>query len=226
MDDDIRTPPIPQAVGYSANPEDPGAQSRPWADVLAGFGAGTLADLSRDYALFNHGALMVFGGCAVDPVRRWLAYHGHELVGPVFVLQAGQTLFDGLVHPVTGDAYWSQALVCCPRPNWKGLRGYLDAETAVSRSRKVYARPLGQTDVPLVDWAALARCEGLPGVVPTVKVDLYGVDSNLALLHFRPAVRPPFDSVRLVMSPPLAETVLLARALFSGVERPFEAIGQ
>lgn len=221
-----RIPPIPHRIGYSPNGEDPLAQSAPLDDLLRRLGAATLTDLSRDYALFSHGALLVFGGCPTDPVRRWCAQNESAIVGPVFTLNAGEVLFEGLVHPVTGDATWSQALVACPRPNWPSLRAYLDRETAISRSRKVYVQPLAQAAVPLVDWLAMRQQAVLPTTVPTVPVDLYGVDSNLALLHFRPALRPPFDRVRLVRSAPLPDTVRLAEALFSGADRPFEAINK
>lgn len=207
--------PIPRVEGYSPSSESPisvyDSLQAPGFDIT---NAPSLLYLQSNYAFFNHGALVKYLPTPGDPVLRFCMLN--KLNGPVFSLRSPFPILSGLGEP------WDSTLIGCSRFDWPRLQRYLDTDTALLRDQGILARPLSQTNFPVVDFLSIRKFTELPKVVPTVLIELYGVDSNKKCLHFHPASKPLLELPKLLFDQPEQATVDLAKKLLSNKERPFE----
>jgi hypothetical protein len=195
------------------------------AEALKLTGAATLADLAREYAIFNHGAFFAHGKLDVDPVADYVARQ------PDPDLRALPTtfsvsLFRGLSTPgrVIGPPFdWERVLVFVAREYWEGLKAHLLCCGWVDRRRKLYARAVMQT-IPIIDVLALDRALIVPAPLPTVEVGMFGVDGTNVHVQFVPSVARPGDTATVVHLPIVPETRTLGAALLSCDPRPFRFI--
>jgi hypothetical protein len=185
----------------------------------------TLADLAREYAIFNHGTFFTHGRLDVDPVADFVVKHPDAdcmampatMPAPVFRGIATPGRQPGLVCD------WDRTLVFVPLPYWPALSEHLRLCGWVDRRRKFYARAVPQR-IAIVDVLALAHMRVLPIHVPTVEVVAYGVDGTHTHVQFRPDVRRPDTVPSLVYLPLVDETARIGQALLAGVSRPFQFV--
>jgi hypothetical protein len=213
---------LPLREGYGARER---AESGMRAHALKISDSATLADLLRDYAAFNHGAFFTHGRLDVDPVADFVTKHPDADV-MAMPTTFDQPLFRGLAAPGRQPGpplAWDRTLFFIERRFWDSLRAHLTTCGWIDRRRRTYGRAVRQV-LPIIDFLALARAIVLPAPLPTVEIDVFGVDATNVHVQFVPQVILPGDVPALVHLPLVAETGTLGAALLSQDPRPFRFI--
>lgn len=166
---------------------------------------GSLYDMTSDYVVFNHG--LIAQACGFDPLR---------------VLEENTDFCDTSIC-YTDHFYikgienrdLNRLLCFAPKEQWPKISAYLD-QTAITQKRaRYFGRALKQL-ITIPD--PFLRKSGTD---PLVGIYLYGWDSNLVCLHFKPTFLMP--SLELIRDVPLPETVQFAESLFREKSNPFES---
>lgn len=184
----------------------------------------TLADLARDYAIFNHGAFFVYGRLDVDPVADYVNKHEEGVL--VMPTTFPRRVFHGLSAPgrrVGPPLEWDRILCFVEHRWWGELLSHLECCGWVDRRRKSYGRAVVQR-IPVVDQLAVDKALIAPSPLPTVEVFAFGVDGTNAHVQFRPRVASPHDVATATHLPLLPETKKLGDALLSCDPRPFRFV--
>jgi hypothetical protein len=187
--------------------------------------AATLADLAKDYALFNHGAFFIYGKLDTDPAADYVDKQP-DAACTVSAYTFSRPLFHGLSAPgrkMGPPIDWDRTLFFVERRHWPGLYDHLRTCAWIDRRRKFYGRAVPQI-LPLLDFLALDRARILPAPLPTVEVTVFGVDGTNAHVQFTPRTRLPGDTPSAVHLPLVEETKTLGAALLAGADRPFRFI--
>lgn len=139
--------------------------------------AATLAEISKDYALFTPAIFHLFIAGANDPVQHYVAESsGEGGTITIFKLRFDRPIFSGLVSD-TGNGEWNHWLYAVERSRWPGLFNYLGGIAVTDRQRKLFAR-LRPRAVSIVDPYWLAKQTSFDSTVPLVPVTVWCLDTN------------------------------------------------
>lgn len=182
----------------------------------------TLADISQDYVLFNHGALMLFAGLPFDPVQQH--FIKHDIKEPPVGMLMDRPLFSGHEAHQMGKPF-NHMVFAVPKEVWPELLKDLGTLTLVDRQNKVYVNVVPQK-LPLLDVVALASRVTEPDKPPMVEVVVFALDGNRQCIHYTPALSPLTDVIKVVVDPPNPSVIAQADALFANkspdISRPFQ----
>ena len=145
----------------------------------------TLAELSCDYVLLNHGLLFTHGGFRYpeeDPLAEWCKQQVPAV--NMLVCPLPRALFTGMdakVHP--HDITWNRSVIAVPREHAKSLLEVLAAVMAVDRTKRTFYR-VGVALTELRDPTFLDDGMSLSSLVPMIKVVVIALDGNFERLAF------------------------------------------
>lgn len=174
--------------------------------------AATLAELSREYVLLHHGALLALG--VADPLPVIYAETGINDADRPLRLPLERPLLSGLPAPL------DRILLLVPRRVWPVVFAHLKLVSYLDRSSRRYWQTLIQ-EVPVLDQWAVGRCSVAAAQPPTALVYFVGVDGNQCCYHYRPSLDLYQEPVLLRKSTPLPETVHLAASLLASSSDPY-----
>lgn len=171
--------------------------------------ADTLTALAEDHVLYSHALFFTHGLLKVDPVPVFFAENKLPSDSFPFIIGFDRPIFDKL--PST----WSSILFAVPKPQWNTLAHHLRVVSGIDRPKKLFWQTIHQ-ELPIADWWAINKSGSLPSTIPSVKVQLFGVDSNIGCWHFAPPVTNLLQPVRLLSDAAIPDTVLMAKLILSG----------
>lgn len=203
------TLPIKEGVRSAVEP----VQKGPAYHQLRVSQAASLADLSKEYALFTHAPLFVFTPLSRDPVWDYTSTVSEEVVA--FHMDFPSPIFHGLTR--NGDHAWNHRLLLCPKHLWKPLEMCLSKVSVADPHAKKYYRVLVQ-DLPVPDGLALSKASMLPIPCPMVTVTVFGVDGSDRMVSLAPAFNPPMDLPHVVFNDPEPYAVTMALQMFGSTE--------
>jgi hypothetical protein len=177
-----------------------------------------LAELSRHWALFNHGALFTYAGMDFrrqDPVREFIA--ARNLPGAAALHDCSLPLFQGVARR-DSEAVWDRRLGLIKRAYWPDLLNWLAQVIALDADDRCYHRAVPQTlrivDQPL----ALRNPQALPP--PTVEITMFGVSGTVHHVRWKSDVRTPQSVAQLVRMDLSPEIRREAQRVFDGEKDP------
>ncbi len=173
----------------------------------------TLADLQKEYVLFNYAPIFLYAGLSINPVQEWINKHNHKQV--VFIL----ALDKPVLHMGAG-AIWDRTLWAVEKEYWPSLRSHLGSMATIDRSKGKLCRIIVQT-IPVLDVIAAEKPLVLES--PYVMISTFTVDSNLGCIVFAPSTKLTGNCPYLKFHAPREETVRLANGLLLEVDKPYEA---
>lgn len=169
----------------------------------------TLADVCKDYFLFTHAALLIYGNLPFDPLTQFCITQNNGQ--PPGVIMFDQPVFQGL--EINGDAMFNSILFGLPldkKDEFLFELGIIGIKEPVT---KTYLNTVVQ-QLPMVDYLALKKKPS--GPLSYITIYAVGLDGNKACLHFKPAKIPPRDCIGLVIDNPRPEMVQFAKTIFEG----------
>lgn len=175
----------------------------------------TLTDLAKDFELFNHSVLFLFTTIGFDPLSLLLSRH--KEIEPALVTSHDFPMFDGLIP------FWNHTVIAVPKEQWKRVHCHLDQTAVLDGKQRSYACALRQ-QLPVLDVLAMAKKATVMEGVPTVDVEMYGLDGNKNCLHFIPAKHNELPIFKLKIDQPNEEIKRLAEAILKGHDKPFSTM--
>jgi len=181
--------------------------------------AGTLGDFSKEYALFNHGALFSYAGMEVDPVSEYMTTNSCELR---FVM-AEQPFFSGVSAGKREFKHWDYCMLAVPIDQWRDLASWLVESGILNRSKQTFYKAYYDS-VQTVDWKQVTS-QGVFTKWPMVDVALFGLDGNKSFVrvdkgHNDGSLKnPPIPGLSRMS--PNAAAVGFAKAMFDGSDTPY-----
>lgn len=131
----------------------------------------SLHELSQDFAIFSHAAILLWGRLAADPVQTWYNSQTRSdmIVSPV--------RFDSRVVAGVGD--WDNTLWLCERPVWDSLRRHLAGVGSWDQDSG-QLRLSVQQDLVIEDPLIRQNWAVQPSVMPQVEITLFGLKTTEA----------------------------------------------
>lgn len=147
----------------------------------------TLAEISREWVLFTHAALLTHGGLFPDPLSAFVVEN--NLQGKLAMVQSPVALFHGLaIRNPAGevvDERWNRHLMAIPRDDFKKLYHFFGQIVATDRARGLVISTLAQV-IPVVDAPAVLRLSSAAARPPLVSVVAFGLNTNRGQVYFDP----------------------------------------
>ncbi len=166
--------------------------------------AGSLAEMSGDFAFFTPAALYLYAQMTDEPLGDF--QHSIGSTESFYHFRFPHPLFSGLTTPC-GDADWNHVLWAVERPVWDRFRDFYLSIMLLDPAARTAAQ-VAYTDVEVLD--SLALLSGRPVVRPTLPVCGFGIDGSECRWAFRPSADPAKAPPRLVRLPPDAAMVKMA----------------
>jgi hypothetical protein len=195
-------------------------QDSPYLAAIKISKAATLAELAKEYALFSHAALFVYGNWIRDPIQDYIIHEDPDC--KPFWIDFDSPIFSGMFFRTRGgktNRDWAYRLMACPLDSWGGLMSFLQQLQGFNEAEKRYHKTILQK-VPMTDYFALRKKAVLPSPIPKVDVFLVALDGNDRVVHFEPAKNPPIDHIKVRFSPPEPDTIKLGEEILKRNARP------
>lgn len=159
--------------------------------------SGTMAELGKDFAFFNHGLIVTRLGAGLDPLLEYLKKTPGASVVP---LSYAGPIFRGIGRDEDGLDF-DRHLFVTPRDQIEPVARFMLSITAYDPNRKLVARVCSRV-IRVVDQVALARHAVLPATIPTGIVHVFELAASGGGLAFSPAYAGPYDVAAVVPTEP------------------------
>jgi hypothetical protein len=171
----------------------------------------TLTDICKDYVLFSHATILLFGGLPFDPVQQF--YISRNISDPPIGLGLDDPIFTG--HEVIQEEgkFFNQFLFAVPKEIWPDLMRHLGSLTICNREIKFYGDFVPQ-NLPLLDRVTLNKHSTLPDELPKVRVYVFALDANVICMHYVPPEDPLKDLIHLKLDIPNLKVIQAADMIF------------
>ena len=175
--------------------------------------AGSLAEMSGDFAFFTPAVLYLYAQMTDEPLGDF--QHSVGATEAFYHFRFPHPLFSGLTTPC-GDADWNHVLWAVERRLWERFRDFYLSIMLLDPAARTAAQ-VACTDVEVLD--SIAVTSGRARGRHTLPVCGFGIDGSEGRWAFRPSPDPTRTPPRLVRLPPDPTMVKMA-AVYAGKKTP------
>lgn len=187
----------------SAMAGDPGEAAR-----LARLTNGTMEELGKDFAFFNHGLVVTRLANTLDPLLEYLKHTPGAMVVP---LAYANPVFRGIGTDADGLDF-DRHLFVTERSRIEDLARFMLSITAFDPNRRMVVRVCSRV-IHVVDQVALNRHAILPATIPVGVVHVFELAGSGGGLAFSPACAGPYDVASVVPTGPDPTSLALLTTL-------------
>jgi hypothetical protein len=185
--------------------------------------AGSLKDMTADWAFFTIGCLYTWGGFDHNIIAEYTQTHpDHDC--SVMTLRNQKPIFSNMCPIGTFEVFkrFECELCAIPLEYWDGLRDRIAEISMVDRRKGTFAQVTIQ-ELEIVDFLAVQRAVTAANQIPTLTITAFGLDGNKQHVSFVSRTTGPHDRAIVVKMPVREQTVRVAQAILAGDHRPLVA---